>query len=82
MEKVGVRELKKRASELIRMIRETHGEVQITYHGKTVALLIPVEDKEPEDDAAWVRLRTLSAQIGKKWPEGVSAAEAIREGRE
>lgn len=82
MEKVGVRELKKRASELIRMVRETHGEVQITYHGKTVALLVPVEEETSDDGAAWARLRTLAAQIGEKWPKDVSAVAAIREGRE
>lgn len=39
---VGIRELKQQASELVRMVRETGKEVQITYHGGVVALLIPI----------------------------------------
>ena len=41
---VGIRELKKQASELIRKVREEGAEVQITYHGKVVALLVPVSE--------------------------------------
>jgi prevent-host-death family protein len=37
---VGIRELKQQASELVRMVRETGKEVQVTYHGQVVALLI------------------------------------------
>ena len=40
---VGIRELKQQASELVRMVRETGEEVQVTYHGEVVALLIPVK---------------------------------------
>jgi prevent-host-death family protein len=79
---VGIRELKQQASELVRMVRETGKEVQITYHGQVVALLIPVKRTHKEDEAAaWAKLDSLAAQIGARWPKGVSAADAVTEAR-
>jgi len=79
---VGIRELKQQASELVRMVRETGDEVQVTYHGKVVALLIPVEKTAPQDEApAWVELDNLAAEIGARWPKGLSAAQAVSEAR-
>lgn len=79
---VGIRELKQQASELVRMVRETGNEVQITYHGQVVALLIPVKQTRKKDEAAaWAKLDNLAAQIGARWPKGVSATDAITEAR-
>ncbi len=81
---VGIRELKQRASELVRQVRERGTPVHITYHGKVVALLVPVEqarDQEVEAQA-WSALDELASQIGQRWPEGVSAQQAVAEGRE
>jgi prevent-host-death family protein len=79
---VGIRELKQQASELVRMVRETGKEVQVTYHGQVVALLVPVKSTRKKGDArAWATLDTLAAQIGARWPKGVSAARAVSEGR-
>ena len=62
---VGVRELKQQASELIRLVREEQREIQITYRGKLVALLVPVERATVEDQtAAWTNLDALAAEIG------------------
>ncbi len=78
---VGIRELKQQASELIRLVREDGREIQITYHGKVVALLIPVERATQEDSPSWAALDHLAAEIGARWPSGISAAEAVRENR-
>lgn len=78
---VGIRELKQQASELVRMVRETGKEVQVTYHGQVVALLIPVKSTLKDDAAAWAKLDNLAAQIGARWPKGVSAASAVSEAR-
>ena len=78
---VGVRELKQQASELVRLVRETGKEVQVTYRGQVVALLIPVKRTQKDDKNAWTKLDHLAAEIGARWPEGVSAAEAISEAR-
>jgi prevent-host-death family protein len=80
---VGVRELKQQASELIRHVRETGGQVEVTYHGKVVALLVPVNpvlDSEGER-RTWDKLDTLAVEIGAKWPKSVSAAQAVSEAR-
>ena len=79
---VGIRELKQQASELVRMVRERGEEVQVTYHGQVVALLIPVKPARKKDDArAWAKLDNLAAQIGAHWSKGVSAADAVSEAR-
>ena len=78
---VGIRELKQQASELVRLVRETGKEVQVTYHGKVVALLIPVEQTVDENNEAWANLDNLAARVGASWPEGILAAQAISENR-
>ena len=84
MESVGVRELKERASEILRLVREQKQEVAITYRGKVVAQIVPVEEREVRrtvSQAAWANWRRLSEEISAVWPKGVSAVEAIREQR-
>jgi prevent-host-death family protein len=80
---IGIRELKQQASELIRLVRETGNEVQVTYRGKVVALLVPVVSPENKtsEGQAWVRIDTLAAEIGARWPKDVSASQAITENR-
>lgn len=80
---VGVRELKQQASELVRRVRETGEKIQVTYHGKVVALLVPVNPAADGEvhNRAWDELDSLAAEIGAMWPEGVSAAHAVAEAR-
>ena len=79
---VGIRDLKQNASELIRRVREDGSEIQVTYRGKVVALLIPVSRPlSSEDNHAWVDIDHLAAEIGARWPSGVSAQEVVAEGR-
>lgn len=80
---IGIRELKQQASELVRMVRETGTEVQITYHGKVVALLVAVEpaDSSEQEAKAWIDIDHLAAEIGARWPRDLSAAQAVGEER-
>ncbi len=83
---VGVRELKEHLSRILRDVRESQEEYLITRHGRVVARLSPVIPPTEQVDEEKVRrvlrdLDRLAAEIGKKWPEGVSAREAVREGR-
>ena len=80
---VGIRQLKQQASELIRLVREEGAEVQITYHGKVVALLVPVElaPQTEQETNAWLDIDHLASEIGARWPKGVSASQAIGEDR-
>ena len=83
MVSVGIRELKQQTSELIRLVREKGSEIQVTYHGQVVALLVPVKKSRAKDESkAWTSLDNLAAEIGAHWPKGVSAAEAVAEGRQ
>jgi len=79
---VGIRQLKQHASELIRLVREEGKEIQVTYRGEVVALLIPVtRPTQQEEPQAWTEIDHLAAEIDARWPTGVSAAEAVAESR-
>jgi prevent-host-death family protein len=79
---VGIRELKQRTSELIRIVREEGRIIQITYHGKVVARIYPVQQPlAEENETSWQTLEQIADEIGRSWPEGVSAVEAIEEYR-
>ncbi|MBC8508810.1 MAG: type II toxin-antitoxin system prevent-host-death family antitoxin [Chloroflexi bacterium] len=79
---VGVRELKQQASELIRQVREDGREFQVSYRGEVVALVVPVTRPQQTDiEDAWEQLDILAAEIGARWPEGVTSVEAVAEGR-
>ena len=77
---IGIRELKQQTSELIRRVRERGTSINITHHGKVVARIVPVVEPDPTDDE-WAQLDQLALEIGKRWPKGVSAAQAVREAR-
>ena len=74
MSEIGVRELKRHASEILRRVKEDKETVIITLRGCPVAKLVPVED----DDALLAEMDELAEEIGRHWPAGVSAVEAIR----
>ncbi len=76
---VGVRELKQRTSDLIRQVRQDGKEIQVTYRGNVVALIVPVHRPSTRD--AWANLDTLAAEIGAHWPEGVTSLDALTEVR-
>ncbi|MFW6195546.1 MAG: type II toxin-antitoxin system Phd/YefM family antitoxin [Chloroflexota bacterium] len=85
MREVGVRELKEKASDILRSVREDRETVAITYRGRVVARLAPAE--EPDDDAdvefdrVWAEMDRVAEEIGKRWPRNVTAEEAVREQR-
>jgi prevent-host-death family protein len=81
---VGIRELKERTSQILRLVRQNGQEVQITYHGRVVARLIPAGASQPDATelaAVWTDLDRLAAEIGARWPSDVTAADAVSEGR-
>jgi prevent-host-death family protein len=84
MEEIGVRELKENASEILRRVREAKESYTITYRGRPVARLIPADQRIPpteEEDQVWSEIDELAEEIGKEWPKGVSAVDAVREQR-
>lgn len=57
MQQVGLRELRDRASKILREVREEKSEYIITYQGRPIALLIPVDQEALEQ-----HLRTEAQQ--------------------
>ena len=80
MPEVGIRELKNRASEIVRAVREERAEYVITYRGQPVARLIPLTD-EADGEQAWRELERLSQEISAQWRSDKSAVELLTEMR-
>jgi prevent-host-death family protein len=86
MPEIGVRELKTHASEIIRAVREERARYLVTYRGRPVGVLLPLEEAgdalaEPEGDAVWQELTELGAEIGQGWQSPLSSAELLSEMR-
>lgn len=45
---VGVRELKNRATEIVRQVEESGSAVVVTRHGRPTALILPIDSPEAE----------------------------------
>ena len=81
---VGVRELKANASGILRRVRDRGETVDVTHRGRVVAQIVPVAapaTAASEDAAVWSDIDRLAAEIGARWPAGVMAVDAVREGR-
>lgn len=84
-EEIGIRELKEHTSEVLRRVREEHASYDVTYRGKVVAKLVPVEQKEFDQEEfrrLWAEMDEIAARVARKWPKGISAAEAVAQDRE
>lgn len=86
MDTVGVRELKQKTTQVLRRVREEKEQIQVTYRGEVVALLVPVlsakrRAKAAADEAVWADLDQLAAEISAHWPKNVTAVDAIRQDR-
>lgn len=90
---VGVRELKNDASEVIRAVREERAKYIVTYHGRPVAIILPVDPSQQAVDIAasvagavddadyWAEMDALRAEIDAKWQSDKSAVELVAEQR-
>jgi prevent-host-death family protein len=81
---IGVRELKARASEIVRKVHDERVRYTITRRGKPVGLILPLVETPPDTasaDAAWDRLMEIGAEIARGWPEGVDSAQVISDMR-
>ncbi len=84
MENVTARELKQHTGMILREVREHGKELVITYRGVPVARLVPTRSGETAErvlESVWMEMDRLAEEIGRKWPEGVSAEEAVSEQR-
>lgn len=89
MPEVGVRELKTQASEIVRQIRESRARYIITYRGKPVGLLMPLDESSPSSlhsaegpaETPWETLMRLGKELGQGWRSPLSSTELLSEMR-
>ena len=84
MPTIEVRALKQRASAVLRRVREDKETITVTYRGRAVARLVPVEDREytrADTAKVWTEMETLADEIGTQWPTEATAVAAVQEQR-
>jgi prevent-host-death family protein len=93
MARVGVRKLKNQTTEIIRDVRENQAEYVVTYHGRPVAVLLPVSEEWLEAEArraveaaapgedVWTELEAIRQEIGASWQSDKSGVELVSEQR-
>ena len=76
--KIGIRDLKARAPQVVREVRETGESVEITYRGAVVARLSPAEESRGHGDfvTAWKHFDDVVREIGKRSKRRKPAAKA------
>jgi prevent-host-death family protein len=83
MKTVGVRELKKHLSEVLREVQDGTT-VEVTSRGQVIARVVPVR-RQPLDlkrvEAEIADIDRLAAEISAYWPSGVSALDAVNDAR-
>ena len=91
--RVGVRQLKNEATEIIRNVRENRAEYIVTYHGRAVAVLLPIDEDwlaaeasraadatTPGNDVC-TELAALREEIGQHWRSEKTGVEIVGEQR-
>jgi prevent-host-death family protein len=86
---VGIRELKTKASEIVREVRETGRPIDITVRGRVVARLTPppVDAELSADNRGraareWLlETEAFAQEVARRWPSPVSSVELVREQR-
>lgn len=89
MPDIGIRELKARASEVVREVRESRARYVVTHRGRPVALITPLASGDESDrsdlmttaDSAWDELTQLGEDIGRDWQAPKSSVELLSEMR-
>ncbi len=80
MPEVGVRELKTHASQIIRQVWKQRARYVITYRGRPVGLLMPLDEAAPGEEAsadAWETLTRLGEEIGRGWLSPQTSTELL-----
>jgi len=84
---IGVREMRQQASEVIRRVREEKAEYVITYQGRPVAILLPLDTDQAEKEMVqagkravldnWERYELLAEELRRTWPADLSTQDLI-----
>jgi prevent-host-death family protein len=85
--RIGVRELKNRASEIVHEVQEREAEYIVTLRGQPVAVLRPFpregegDLRQAEREEALRKLDLLAEQIARSWRSPKTAGELVEEQR-
>lgn len=87
MSLIGVRELREQTSEVIRRVRENRTEYVVTYRGRPVAIILPLDTEQAEAEmvkagkdaivGSWERYERLAEEIRAAWPSSLSTQDLI-----
>jgi prevent-host-death family protein len=87
MSLIGVRELRQQTSEVIRRVREDGAEYVVTYQGRPVAIILPLDAERAEEEMVragrkavlgnWERYEQLADEIRAAWPAGIDTQDLI-----
>ena len=87
MSLIGVRELRERTSEVIRRVREDGVEYVVTYQGRPVAVILPLDTERAEAEMVqagkravlgdWEQYERLAKDIRDAWPADVSTQDLM-----
>ena len=84
---IGVRELREQTSDVIRRVREQGTEYVVTYQGRPVAIILPLDTAQAEAEMvqagrkaildSWQRYQRLAEELRSAWPEDLSTQDLI-----
>ncbi len=87
MSLIGVRELREQTSEVIRRVRQDRAEYVVTYQGRPVALILPLDTGQAEREMVqankkavldgWERYERLAEELRRAWPTDLSTQDVI-----
>jgi prevent-host-death family protein len=81
MPAVGVRELKARATEILREVGELGTRYVVTVRGRPVGVLIPFDSPEIAPQTGWDGLWEVGAELATRWNSQCSSVELLDEMR-
>ncbi len=86
---IGVRELREHTADVLRQVREQQAEYIITYQGKPVAFLAPVDEQAVENamvqagrltgEDGWDSYMRLIEELRRTWPADLSTQDLLDE---
>ncbi|MGH2535565.1 MAG: type II toxin-antitoxin system Phd/YefM family antitoxin [Thermomicrobiales bacterium] len=85
MIQVGIKELKAHTGDLVERVTKDGEVIDVFRDSTIVARLVPagvneaISDEEIESYLA--ELKAFAAEVGKRWPEGITAVDAVRDVR-
>jgi prevent-host-death family protein len=85
MPRIGVRDLKTHASEVMRDVRENRARYVVTHRGEPVGVIVPYSPKEEvlplTPDESWSQLFAALDALGKSWNTPLTSIEVLDEMR-